>query len=181
MANDDTFYMTNCSPQHDVFNGAQHWLKLENAILDTADENDILMTVFTGPVLDPRDPEVKGVQIPLAFWKVIAYVRDGKLRARGYVKWQTTFVDQVRRDFESLDRLDEVEADQRSIREIARMTSLDFGALFEADEHTGRPRRLNESTISEVLRDLSRARSIRPTVSRSQGTGTRARPRSATA
>ena len=155
IANDDTFYMTNCSPQHDRFNGAARWEKLENAIQDAADENDVKITVFTGPVLDPRDPEIMGVKCPLAFWKVIAYKSGGTLKSRAFLKWQTDLVDEIRRSFEGLSQLDRVEQDQVSVREIAQLTSLDFGPLFAADEMQGQPHhRIDERTVAAIVHEL---------------------------
>ena len=44
------------------------------------------ISVFTGPYFDDNDPEMYGVRIPLAFWKIIAFIHDetGKLCATGY-------------------------------------------------------------------------------------------------
>ena len=44
------------------------------------------ISVFTGPYFSKRDPEMYGVRIPLAFWKIIAFIHDetGKLSATGY-------------------------------------------------------------------------------------------------
>lgn len=155
VANDDTFFMTNCSPMHKDFNGAGQWLKLEDAILKSAVDHELRMTVFTGPVLDPRDPEIMGVQCPRAFWKVIAYEAEGRLAARGFLKWQTEHVEAIRREFESLDRLDDVSEDAVPIREIASLTSLDFSALAAFDAHQGRRRRIDESLIGTFVKELT--------------------------
>jgi endonuclease G, mitochondrial len=86
-ANDDTFHFTNCSPQHEKFNQGQDlWQGLENYILDNADTRNRKVTVFTGPVMDDRDPIYKGIRLPLAFWKIIAYVKtDGSLATAAYM------------------------------------------------------------------------------------------------
>src|SRR5262249_18497756 len=86
-ANDDTFHFTNCSPQHERFNQGQDlWQGLENYILTNADSQDRRITVFTGPVMSDDDPVYKGVRLPLAFWKVIAYLRaSGAMAASAYV------------------------------------------------------------------------------------------------
>jgi endonuclease G len=155
IANDDSFYMTNCSPQHKRFNRVL-WEDLESKILEAADENDIKITVFTGPVLDPRDPEILGLRCPVAFWKVLAYKSDGKLESRAFLMWQRELVEDIRRRFEALDQLDRVEQYQVPVREIARLTSLDFGPLFAADELQGQPRRrIDERTIAAIAEDLT--------------------------
>lgn len=156
MANDDTFYMTNCAPQHNALN-TKTWQTLENAILDSARASRRKVSVFTGPVLRPDDPFVLDVQVPTAFWKIVAYVEAGALRAHGFMQWQTDLVSDMRVRPESLaDGLARAEAYQVPIREIARITSLDFGVLLDADtlrgtRGAGRRRRLDESLIRELL------------------------------
>jgi endonuclease G len=96
-ANDDTFHFTNCSPQHERFNQGQDlWQGLENYILDRADARDRKVTVFTGPVMDESDPVYKGVRLPLAFWKIIAYVNNqGALASAGYVLEQGKLIEDL--------------------------------------------------------------------------------------
>jgi endonuclease G len=96
-ANDDTFHFTNCSPQHERFNqGKDLWQGLENYILTNADLLDRKMTVFTGPITDDSDPLYKGVRLPLAFWKIIAYCRsDGALATAAYVLEQGALVQEI--------------------------------------------------------------------------------------
>ena len=96
-ANDDTFHFTNCSPQHERFNQGQDlWQGLENYILQHADARDRKVTVFTGPVMDEDDPVYKGVRLPLAFWKIIAYVKaDGTLATAAYVLEQGKLIEDM--------------------------------------------------------------------------------------
>jgi endonuclease G len=133
MANDDTFYMTNCAPQHSDLN-QKTWLSLENAALEAARTSRTKISVFTGPILSPQDPSVRGVQVPTAFWKIVAYRAGGRLRAHGFMQWQTELVDDVRSRFEGLDRLERAVEYQVPIRDIARDSALDFGALVAADQ-----------------------------------------------
>ncbi|KIZ15091.1 DNA/RNA non-specific endonuclease [Streptomyces natalensis] len=85
-ANDDTFHFTNAAPQANVFNqGKKLWQGLENYLLDHAAEFDRKLTVFTGPVLHDSDPPYRGVQVPLRFWKVAAFLQGGALASTGYV------------------------------------------------------------------------------------------------
>jgi endonuclease G len=95
--NDDTFHFTNCSPQHERFNqSSELWQGLENYILEHADAADRKVTVFTGPVFGARDPLYKGVRLPLAFWKILVYVRGGDgLAAAGYLLDQTRLVEDM--------------------------------------------------------------------------------------
>ena len=54
------------------------------------------VSVFTGPVLAPQDPTVLGVQVPTAFWKIVAYSAGGRLRAHGFMQWQIRLVRDIR-------------------------------------------------------------------------------------
>lgn len=98
-ANDDTFHFTNCSPQHEKFNQGQDlWQGLENYILNHADARNRKVTVFTGPVMDDQDPIYKGVRLPLAFWKIVTYVkRDGTLATAAFVLEQDELVQDMLR------------------------------------------------------------------------------------
>jgi endonuclease G len=162
MGNDDTFYMTNVATQHERFNSGI-WLRLENAMLAAARSNRIKISVFSGPVLRPDDPEVLGVQVPTTFWKVVAWVEDGELHARGYTQSQRALVDEIRRDLESLSALSPVEPFEALIADIARMTSLDFGVLVAADEKAAggpesrRGARLTDASVDSLVRSFERA------------------------
>jgi endonuclease G len=77
--------VTNAIPQMQAFN-SPIWLALEDYALQNAREDDMRISVFTGPYFSDDDPEMYGVRIPLAFWKVIAFIHDetGRLCATGY-------------------------------------------------------------------------------------------------
>jgi endonuclease G len=92
----ETFYFTNAAPQAAMFNqGHELWLGLEAYVMDNAATFDRKLAVFAGPVLDPDDPPYRGIQIPLRFWKVVAFVQDGALAATGYILDQTPLVHDV--------------------------------------------------------------------------------------
>ena len=83
--NDNFMHVTNTTPQMQAFN-APIWLALEDYALQHAREDEMKISVFTGPYFTDNDPEMYGVRIPVAFWKVIAFIHDrtGKLCATGY-------------------------------------------------------------------------------------------------
>ncbi len=83
--NNDSMHVTNATPQMQAFN-APIWLALEDYALDHAREDDMKISVFTGPYFAADDPVMYGVRIPIAFWKVIAFIHDdtGELCATGY-------------------------------------------------------------------------------------------------
>ncbi|MGL6075766.1 MAG: DNA/RNA non-specific endonuclease [Fimbriiglobus sp.] len=95
-AHDDTFFLTNSLPQRHAFN-AGNWLALEDYLLiNGANAEDTKLTVFTGPIYRDSDPEIRGVQVPLEFWKVAAAVDEqGNLRAAGYLLSQSTFLEDL--------------------------------------------------------------------------------------
>ena len=64
----DTFHITNVAPQRQGFN-AGIWLDLENYVLDNTDDNDLRVTVITGPILSEDDPVYYNRNVPTAFWK----------------------------------------------------------------------------------------------------------------
>jgi endonuclease G, mitochondrial len=78
-------HVTNATPQMQAFN-APIWLALEDYALQHAREDDMKISVFTGPYFDEADPTRHGVRIPVSFWKVIAFIHDetGELSATGY-------------------------------------------------------------------------------------------------
>jgi endonuclease G, mitochondrial len=92
----DTFYFTNAAPQNKLFNqGRELWLGLEDYLQEHADAFDRKLVVLAGPVLDPADPPYRDIQVPLRFWKVVAFVQDGALAATGYLLDQTPLVDDL--------------------------------------------------------------------------------------
>ena len=83
----DTFHWTNCAPQHRRLNNPW-WLSVERHILETARVTRQRVSVFSGPVFSTRDPSLRGVKVPLAYWKVIAWRtpgRGGGLRSLGFM------------------------------------------------------------------------------------------------
>lgn len=74
-ANADSFHYTNAVPQHRNFN-RDEWVHLEDWVLGHASDDFYRLSVFTGPVFTANDERYRSIQIPAAFWKIIA-VRKG--------------------------------------------------------------------------------------------------------
>jgi endonuclease G len=91
--NSDSMHLTNAVPQMQPFN-AGIWLRLEDYALKHAREDDMRLSVVTGPVLRDDDPVMFGVQIPVIFWKVIAFIHDETREpcATGYTMSQRDFL-----------------------------------------------------------------------------------------
>jgi endonuclease G len=149
----DTFHWTNCAPQMRELN-TDWWLQIENHVLATANANDQKVSVFSGCLFDEDDPLYRGVQIPLAFWKVAAWAVQtdagpalrslaflvkqndavaALLKKRGAVKPQAT-------DFDDVPAA--IEGYQTTVAELQKLTAFRFGdlALAEVDVYARQSR-----------------------------------------
>ncbi|MBB3695018.1 DNA/RNA non-specific endonuclease [Sphingomonas sp. BK580] len=126
-ANRDTFHFTNCAPQLSAYN-QQTWLGLEDLVLGNTRRQRERASVFTGPVFRADDPVYRGVAIPLAYWKVIAFVHDdGTPSATAYMIDHDVDLGRVELIFGPYKTY------QRSVAAVERATGLDFGALTLRD------------------------------------------------
>jgi endonuclease G, mitochondrial len=95
----NTFWFPNCSPQHLKLN-QKIWAELEANILHLgADEQNLKVNVFSGPVLAETDGtfvtkvDGKDIQIPNLFWKVVVWTKsNGKAYAVGFLMSQEKFL-----------------------------------------------------------------------------------------
>ncbi|MFV9457108.1 DNA/RNA non-specific endonuclease [Rhodococcus sp. NM-2] len=133
-ANDDTFHFTNCTPQHHSFNAGQTlWLGLEDYVLKNADNAGLAVSVVTGPVLAPDDPEYRGVALPRQFWKTVAMVKqDGGLSVTGYLLSQAALLDEFA-DGEEAFSYGAYRTFQVPVRRIAQLTGLVLDPYIAAD------------------------------------------------
>lgn len=126
-ANEDTFHFTNCAPQMGAFN-QKTWLSLENYVLKNTRNSQEKVTVFSGPVFGSRDLEYRDVLIPMAFWKVIAFIDDdGNPSATAYMISQETELSELEVSFGAFKTY------QRSVAYIEEITGLDFQGLADYD------------------------------------------------
>ena len=140
LANSDTFHFTNCSPQYFQFNQSEDlWQGLENFVLTNTDQDDLLATVFTGPIFQKNDTMHRGIQVPQFFWKVVLVVDgNGKLFSSAYVVSQEKFVDNIPFERKPVGQFNNF---QVSIRELEARTGLEFSReVLQADVYTGPPR-----------------------------------------
>lgn len=125
----DTFFWTNCSPQHSQLN-QRTWLALEDHILDNASTLGFQVSVFSGPIYRDDDPEYRGLtRLPQAFWKVVVMRRtdDRALNATGYILSQANLLTDLEFAF------GEFRTFQVPITTIEDMTGLDFNDLRTHD------------------------------------------------
>lgn len=146
--NADSMHATNAVPQMQVFN-AGIWLGLEDYALDHAKQDDMRISVFTGPFLRDDDPVLFGVQIPRSFWKIIAFLHDdtGELSATGYTMSQEDFLREEEFVF------GQHETSQVPIATIEQQTGLSFGDLVDRD-----PLRDLEEALPGPLTDFRQIR-----------------------
>ncbi|MFC9772084.1 MULTISPECIES: DNA/RNA non-specific endonuclease [unclassified Pseudarthrobacter] len=138
-ANEDTFFYTNAAPQAAKFNqGMELWLGLENYLQENAAGNSRRIVVFTGPIFGDTDPVYRGVEIPLKFFKIAAFLYRSELAATGYVVDQTPQLADLP-DVPRPGATDEApplgpfRTFQTPIRDIATLTGLSLDHLVIAD------------------------------------------------
>jgi endonuclease G len=138
-ANEDTFHYTNAAPQAAKFNqGMGLWLGIEDYLQEHAAQYRSRVVVFTGPIFSDLDPVYRGVDIPLRFFKVAAFIHQGELAATGYVVDQTPQLAElpdVPRPgaVEDVPPLGPFRTFQAPIRDIAELTGLDLDQLIAVD------------------------------------------------
>lgn len=138
-ANEDSFSFTNIAPQVDDFNQSSRqgvWGRLEDALFEDVEVQDLRISVFAGPVFGSDDQTYREVKLPREYWKVIAYVEGSRLRARGFLLSQSLD------GLETLD-LDEFRTWQVPLADITERTGVRFGPVLADAE-------------SEVLESLDR-------------------------
>jgi endonuclease G len=154
-ANVESFRFTNITPQLNDFNQSRMhglWGELEDAVYEDVDVDDLRISVFGGPVFKDTDFLFRGVLVPRSFWKLIAYVESGTLKAKAFVLTQ----DDLEARLESLG-LEEFKLYQVSVGELTDLIRLDFGSLEDADTMAAVP----ETVGAPVQRITARSEIMR--------------------
>ena len=138
-ANVDSFFFTNITPQHEAFNQSSKsglWGRLENAILDEVDVENLRVSVMAGPIFREDDQKFRGVQIPAEFWKLVAFkdAADNKFKVKAFIVTQRDLLD----DLESLE-LDPFRLFQVSLATLEEETGLGFSSLSAFDDAGSAP------------------------------------------
>ncbi len=139
----DTYHYTNAALQHRTFNNGI-WGRLEDA-LEGRFKDRTIMSVFTGPVFQDNDPEVEVMingnieraQIPMEYWKVIAYGdEEGYLATAAFRQSQGGLIRNMDADFTHEAGVEDLIMYQVGIEEIEAITGLNFGFLsgYEASD-----------------------------------------------
>jgi endonuclease G len=129
ISNRHTFYVTNACPQMQPFN-AGLWLRLEEYALENCDQDDMRISVFTGPIFNNQDEDYFGVKVPVEFWKIITFKHDetGSLSATAY-KMSQRDVLPTEEEFV----FGQFRSSQVTIRHVESLTGLSFHHLREHD------------------------------------------------
>lgn len=129
ISNRHTFYVTNACPQMQPFN-AGVWLSLEEYALENCDQDDMRISVFTGPIFRTQDPDYFDVKVPVEFWKIIAFKHDQtkELSATGYIMSQRDVLP-TQDEFV----FGQFRESQVTIRQIEKATGLSFHHLHDHD------------------------------------------------
>lgn len=154
-ANRDSFFFPNITPQMDNFNQSSQggiWGQLEDAVFAEVDVENLRVSAFGGPVFRNDDREYRGVRIPSMFYKVLAYVEAGRLRAKAFLLAQS--LDEL----EVLD-LDSFRVFQVTLAEVEERSDVRFpDALKAADAFAEilerQPEAVGEREPLESLADI---------------------------
>lgn len=136
-ANLDSFFFTNITPQLDEFNqSSQHglWGALEDAIFEDTEVDALRVSVFAGPIFHDTDMPYRGILVPRRFWKVVAYVEAGALKAKAFVLTQ----DNLEAQLDSLG-LEPFKLYQVTLSDLEATTGLAYGRLAQADTMAAAP------------------------------------------
>ncbi|MCG2592987.1 DNA/RNA non-specific endonuclease [Ramlibacter sp. XY19] len=136
-----SFVITNATPMIANFNNVE-WGDLEDIITRHLEEGN-RVSYFAGPIFSvedkffnqlkagaPAGKRKQGMRVPTEFWKIVAWVEDGKLKAAGFVLDQS---DEIRAHGPITEEIDFGEYEQTPIRSIEERTGLAMPQLRRAD------------------------------------------------
>lgn len=156
-ANVDTFHFTNCSPQHWKFNESiDFWQGLERYVLEQGlweTGLDKRLTVLQGPLYDAPQPlYADDIEIPNAFWKIVAWKGKGGLKAVALVVDQTDLLSITRKGSIQPDETARAKVTQfrTTVADIASRSGLNLDALVPHDTAAG-----NLPHVGEARRELT--------------------------
>jgi endonuclease G len=163
LAEKHTFHFTNASPQVHQYNDIV-WGDLEDYVLDRAQTKEKKVTVFSGPVFKPQDPEYGRNRengpwnIPVTFWKIAVIEKPGgKIAAAAFMVGQIEYLTALfeARVFTGLQpyTLDELKTRriQTTIATVEQETGFDFSTLRPFDAQNA----LESTRQTRILRNFS--------------------------
>lgn len=133
-ANDDTFFYTNASLQHQYYN-QDEWVGLEDIFKQWELDKNGRLCIFTGPVHRPFDRSFHrtyddAARIPSAFFKIICYIGkdSNKLETRSFLLYQD---EEMTNNYRGGNRYGQLTSTryakyQVSVTDIENLTGLEF-------------------------------------------------------
>jgi len=160
---DMTCVYTNACPQVPKLNRSNKsglWGKLEMVVLEKGVESESggtsKISVFNGPIFADTDRFFRGIQIPMAFWKIILWFnKHSELRATAFKLSQADLVADINFEKLDFDTNAEFRSFQCSIKTIEDLTGLDLSKIENLDTFTGvNPNESLEISTEESLRSM---------------------------
>ena len=116
------------------------WRAVESYVLRNALTTRKRVSVFAGSVFDEDDPQYRfGSQVPIKFWKIVAWKAPGGLQAIALLADQkevlealTNGVPETMEAFDSEEELSRVSEFLSTVEEIEQLTGLRFGDQVRA-------------------------------------------------
>jgi endonuclease G len=103
------------------------WGRIEDAVFADVEVADLRLSVFSGPVFQDDDRVYRGVPLPREYWKILAFIEDGRLKSRAFLLTQNL------NQLEALE-LDEFRVFQVAVTEVEERTNVRFAdAMRDSD------------------------------------------------
>ncbi len=106
------------------------WGKLEDAVFEEVDVENLRVSLFGGPVFHEDDRIYRNTKLPREFWKIIMYVENQTLKAKGFMLTQN--LDEL----EALD-LDDFRVFQVSLTELETRCGIIFDKTIKKADSFG--------------------------------------------
>lgn len=111
LADADTFHFANCTPQLGFFNmgtvaklklkksgGGQLRRALEDHVLRNTVAEKKRVSCFVGPIFnDQKDPKYRTIRVPMRFWKIVVWAKQGKLHSLAMIADQARYNHHLKR------------------------------------------------------------------------------------
>ena len=144
-ADEHSFTISNATPMIANFNNVE-WGDLEDLVTRECNQGN-KVSYFAGPMFRPTDPYFNeltsfvpeperrtGMRVPQSFWKIVAWVEDGELKAAGFILRQT---DEIEAHGPIEEEINFGTYRQKRINEIEQRTGLRFPVLVDRDTFVG--------------------------------------------
>lgn len=124
------------------------WGRLENALFEEVDVQDLRVSVFGGPVFHADDRVYRGVALLAEYWKVLVFQAQGVMKSRAFILTQN--LDPLR----GILMLDEFRVYQITVTELEERTQLHFPELVQQTGKLASVRTLGERAPLDGTGDI---------------------------